>query len=189
MTLAMEPVAAERTFAWRPGVRLPRDVSAQQLGDEVTAIEIAEGVCTPEALVDRERAQDAPLHRYFTWDDYEAGERFRAMQARALIRSVVVVSEEAGAGRTPAFVHVTVVDAHNGDRRDGYVATARALEATSWREQVLAEALGMLNGLRRRYSDLTELSGLWAALDEVAAAAEPDAQTPTLPRARRGRRA
>ena len=42
------------------------------------------------AVVDAGRPEDSPLHPYFEWNDYLAGERYRRMQAGALIKSVSV---------------------------------------------------------------------------------------------------
>lgn len=54
--------------------------AVQRLGDEVT----------PAAVLDAARPVTSPLHAYFTWDDAEAAEGFRLVQAAALIRRIRV---------------------------------------------------------------------------------------------------
>jgi hypothetical protein len=46
----------------------------------------AEGKGTAADIVDAARPDDAPLHRYFEWDDGVAAERYRETQARHMAR-------------------------------------------------------------------------------------------------------
>ena len=48
------------------------------------------GHLTPEAVVEKARNPNTALHGMFTWDDGEAAEQYRLLQARGLIRRVVV---------------------------------------------------------------------------------------------------
>jgi hypothetical protein len=57
---------------------------------ELAALEAEHGVITAQAVVDRARDPDSPMHAHFEWDDTVAAERHREDQARALIRSVQI---------------------------------------------------------------------------------------------------
>lgn len=46
------------------------------------------GRLTPAIIVDESRAEDAPLHKRFEWDDTVAAEQYRFLQAARIIRSV-----------------------------------------------------------------------------------------------------
>lgn len=46
------------------------------------------GRLTPAIIVDESRAEDAPLHNRFEWDDTVAAEQYRFLQAARIIRSV-----------------------------------------------------------------------------------------------------
>jgi hypothetical protein len=157
--------AVRQQDAWRtsrhPG---PGALSAQIVGAEIERIESVAGVCSPRALVNESRPEDAPLHEVFEWDNEVAGEQFRVIQARAVIRNVVIVDGESA---LPAFVHVTVTDAESDEDREGYMNSAAAMAEARTRTQVLREAVGQLNGLRRRYADLQELAVVWTAVDQV----------------------
>jgi len=47
------------------------------------------GELRPEAVLEDARNPNSPLHDYFTWDDKEAADQLRLLQARALIRVAV----------------------------------------------------------------------------------------------------
>lgn len=65
------------------------------LREQLTGIYREHGTLTPKLVVDVARDPEHPLHSRFEWDDSVAGERYREIQARELIR-VVKVTEAAG---------------------------------------------------------------------------------------------
>ena len=75
--------------------------------DELERIYETNGVLTPEAVVDDARPDDAPLHSHFEWDDALAGEQYRLVQARHLIRAVTV-DAPSSALRSPQQVHISL---------------------------------------------------------------------------------
>lgn len=58
------------------------------LRDQLEQVRADFGRLTPANVVDAARATSHPLHDRFEWDDSIAGERYRRIQARELIRSV-----------------------------------------------------------------------------------------------------
>ena len=141
-------------------------VAAALIQREVEKIENKHGVCHPAMLVKAAAKEDSPLHGLFEWDDGEAAKAYRVEQARRVIRTLRVVVENRITAR-PAFVHVTKITPSGV--ANGYMTTHRALEGDT-REQVLKDALGVLEGARRRYAALTELAPVWDALDQLRAA-------------------
>lgn len=142
-------------------------VPAPVIQREVEKIERKHGVCHPEMLVKAAAKEASPLHTLFEWDDSQAARDWRVHQARNVINRIRVVVEDQVTNR-PAFVHVTRVTPDGV--ANGYMTTHRAL-AGDTREQVLRDALGVLDGARRRYESLTELSPVWDALDQIREAA------------------
>jgi hypothetical protein len=138
-------------------------VPTETIAKAVMRLERKHGECSPRMLVDAARPERSPLHSLFEWDDTEAADRWRAHQARQVINSIRVVVD-GQAEPIPAFVHVRRVTPDG--TREGYMSTARALAGPT-REGVVRDALAQLNGLRRRYQQLSELALLWAALDEL----------------------
>lgn len=58
------------------------------LRDELLAIRAEHGKLTPAVVVEAAGAEDHPLHDRFEWDDSVAGQKYRLIQARELIRVV-----------------------------------------------------------------------------------------------------
>lgn len=64
------------------------------------------GRLTPEQVVESARDRRSPLHSAFEWSDKAAGEAYRIIQARVLIKSVRLVvetTELSAPRRVPAF--------------------------------------------------------------------------------------
>jgi hypothetical protein len=164
---------ASTAYVWRAGSRRKTHVSAAVVGEEIAAVAAAHGgICSPGALVDRSRPNDAVLHGEFLWDDSAAGEEYRKYQARNLVRAVVVVRDATPA---PAFVHVKIVDDQAQDDesaiQEGYMRVEVAMQLPDLRGQVLSETIGMLSGLRRRLVELQHVQSVVAAIDAALEAA------------------
>lgn len=145
-------------YKWRAGSRVKCD--AQAAGELCARLEVAGGL-TPSALVDASRAEDAPLHSCFEWNDAEAAERYREVQAGYIIRSIVVVAS-GDAEPVKAFVSVSM-----GSER-AYIGTEIALMEAETRDEVLANALAELRAFERKYSRLNELADVLSAIRKVA---------------------
>lgn len=83
-------------------------VAADVVCREIERINDEHGGVKPEVLLDESRPEDAPLHPAFTWDDSKAGELWRLVEARNIIRSVHVVDDASGEDMGCAFVRVSV---------------------------------------------------------------------------------
>lgn len=158
-----------RKYAFRPGRSLP--VPAQDVGEELERLGIYTQAVTPSEIVDAARDEDAILHPCFEWDDRVAAEQMREEQARALTRTVLVMSEDAEDGQANdhriAFVSIGT-PGRNGS--PGYIATETALSDEGMREVVLKNALAQLRGWRSRYSHLEELADVIQVIDDTLVA-------------------
>ena len=63
------------------------DLKKQAIAEINRLVKSGGGRITPRALVEAARGEESALHDYFEWDDSEAAEKYREMQARALLRS------------------------------------------------------------------------------------------------------
>lgn len=139
-------------------------VSAQTAGEELARIECEHGGLTPELVVDASRAESAPLHPVFEWDDKKAAESYRIVQAGSLIRNVTVKIEEAPRMEpVRAFVNVAPV----GKRKGVFVSIKSAMDDEETRETVLARALAEFEKVKEKYKDLQELAGIFAEIDRL----------------------
>lgn len=74
--------------------------------EELRSIYERHGRLTPALVVEEARPEDHPLHHRFCWDDEEAAERFRLVQAATLIRQVKVTGRALEPMELRAFLHV-----------------------------------------------------------------------------------
>lgn len=83
-------------------------VDAQTAGEELERIYNKHGALEPEDVVNENRAENAPLHSCFEWNDEVAAEKYRVTQAATIIRAITVTAtDESGIDReSRAFVHV-----------------------------------------------------------------------------------
>ena len=120
--------------------------------EELERIYNTAGVLTPAAVVDDARPEDAPLHSHFEWDDSVAGEQYRLVQARQLIRSVKVTVQpqpEAEPVQVRAFHNVA-----DEDKPRRYVPLRVLVDDPESAQRVLARAWDEWLQLKRKYADL-----------------------------------
>lgn len=129
-----------------------------QLAGEMCEKLAAENNLTAKALLDANRPEDAPLHNAFEWNDSIASEKWREHQARNIINSLVIVSEEREPVRayfnievkSPVYSHIGTILSDPAD--------TQALLLTAYRE---------LLAFRRKYSQLAQLAQVFAAVDQL----------------------
>lgn len=138
------------------------------------------GVLQPRAVVEAARDAVSPLHRFFTWDDSEAAEKYRLQQARQLL-SVAVEYEP----RTER--HIDVFASLPTDRLNpggGYRLTVDVLSDDHARAQLLHAARDDMRRFVNRYRELTELADLFQQMqalikDEGSPAPGPTDERPS----------
>lgn len=126
---------------------------------EVELAKLAEeaGHLTPEAVVERARDPSSALHPMLTWDDSEAGEQYRLLQARGLIRRVVVHIERP-ADNEPVKIRA-FVNVERGSTEYVPVAVVKSDEAAT--ASVIHHLLADLRSVQQRlsrYADYLEAS-------------------------------
>ena len=102
---------------------------------------------SPPDVVEAARPKKAPLHAAFEWDNGQAAEQYRLFQARRLIRSVYVVSDEATEPSTPAYVHIEPLN---------YQPVSLVVERIDLFEAALAEAHRKLASAERSVRELEQ---------------------------------
>ena len=121
-----------------------------------------DGLIKPERVVEAARPKTSPIHDQFEWNNTEAAEKYRLLQASELIRVSVEIID-CGGNRDPvvvrAFTSLTTERGESG----GYRATVQVLSNKQMREQMLADAIAELQAFERRYAILKELAEVFAA--------------------------
>ena len=117
-----------------------------------------EGRLTPKNVVDEARPEESPLHPEFEWNDAIAAEKWREKQAQLLIAHTIIIRED-NPSPVRAF-HVTVEQSH-------YEPIDVILKDETKREVMLENAKRELISFKKKYSTLTELTNVFAAIDQI----------------------
>lgn len=114
------------------------------------------GIINPDAVVSAAKAENSPLHKYFTWEDNEAAHQWRLHEARMMLRVVV---QYIGKDEDPVRVFVSL----KNDRTEegGYRVVADVLNDKDLYKQLLNDALEDLDVFTRKYERLKELRGIF----------------------------
>ena len=135
----------------------------QQRVKELRKIERANGgVLQPEKVVEHAANPDSALHSAFEWDDSEAAQKYRLEQARQLIRVCVEYVPHVK-GEMKSFVSIRSERYEDG----GYRHAPTLMMSQDGRDSLLETALWELETFQRKYSELTELAEVFAAIKAV----------------------
>lgn len=156
------------------------DISSANVTDEVIRL-VAEhdDRAAPRVLLEAARDPASPLHRYFTWDDNEAAERYRLSQAGALFRRVKlhIVRVNADGPRkveiNPVRAVVSVPDDRKRIDSNSYGRTPVVMADERSRESVLRGIARELVALRNKYATFSEFRDVWVVIDDIADTFDP----------------
>jgi hypothetical protein len=124
-----------------------------------------DGVLRPGDVVEAARDEDHPLHPCFEWDDSEAAEKYRLVQARNLIKVAVMVMP-----KTEQTYQVYVsMRSDRAEEGGGYRRVVDVVSKQETRQQLVAEALRDLEYWQRKYAMLTELAEVFEAITKAKA--------------------
>lgn len=129
------------------------------------------GMLTPEDVLQRARVRSSALHSYFEWDDTEAARKYRLEQARGVIRTVRVHIERVDVPEIKVRAYVSLPSDRN--TTTGYRHISLVMATPAQRNELLAVALAEFEALRKRYADLTELAGVFEAIEKAAKNTKP----------------
>lgn len=130
--------------------------------EALVALVERDGSITPASVLDEARDEASPLHTHFEWDDSEAAEQYRLVQARGLIRRYKVTVEV----KPDTFVKVrqfSSVPAAAPDEGTDYVLTSEALKDDAQRDFIFQQCMKEIASLRAKYGALVDFD---AALRE-----------------------
>lgn len=139
--------------------------------DELKALtEQNNGLLKAEQVVEAARDENSSLHSRFEWDDTEAAEKFRLIQARMII-SVSVEYVARGPKMVPQKVFVSLsTDRHtSGHRSSGYRTMVDVMADDDLRGQLLLDSLEQMTYFQEKYKSIEALGGV---LKEMSKAAE-----------------
>ena len=141
-----------------------KGVSADDAAAELNRIREKRGFLKPEFVVEESEDENSVLHKCFQWDDTIAAQMWRKEQAASLIRNItcIVVAENVET-EIRAFVNVTTGTVPT---RTYTPITEAILDKTAYQD-LLAQAKAELVSFIKKYSQITELNEVKAAMLKV----------------------
>lgn len=133
-----------------------------EIKQELDSLRGVDGVIHPSDVIEAARHPASPLHGSFEWNDSEAADKYRLVQARSLIARYTITHEVA----PDEYVTVRRYVALREDR-GGYRTIEDIAESPSLREGLLDQLAQDLALLRARYSAYEKVLQLPALFREI----------------------
>lgn len=120
---------------------------SEAINKEIQRIYDRDGEVRPTVVVKESRPKDAPLHANFEWNNKRAGEKYRLIQARNIIRVAVIVTSDSDEPKP--MMHIPV------DKGEGsYKPTTEIVKSIDEYTRALHQAQMTLAAARRAIEDL-----------------------------------
>jgi hypothetical protein len=137
--------------------------------DRLAELEEQHGKLTANLVVADAEKRDSPLHNYFEWDTRKAAQRYRLMQARALIRSVRInVRTEKTVVSTVAYIR----DPAAGPREQGYLSVAKVRTDKDVARDALVDEFSRAAAILRRAREIAVAFDMAGEVDTVVTEVE-----------------
>lgn len=120
---------------------------------------------TPEQVLEKAKNKRTELHKCFEWDDTVAGEKYRLIQARDVIRHFVIVH------KTSDDEEKKVRQYQITTKVNTYEPTRLFLQKPDEYAALLERAKAELEAFKQRYEMLAELEEIFAEIDRLISAA------------------
>ena len=121
---------------------------------------------TPEDIVELAMDENTELHKCFIWDDAEAARRYRVVQAKEMIRSIVIIPDKKENEEQKPVVRLLV---SKNEYNTTYEPISVTIRQEASYEKLLKEALRELESFRKKYQILKELDVLFEDIDKLIA--------------------
>lgn len=138
---------------------------------ELEKIREANGEVTPDKVVASAKPAKSPIHKAFTWNNTKAANSYRKEEARNMIRSIEIVRVELPLTPTRAY-EVKSAPVKDCPQRKVYTTTEEILADPVARDELLMGAIRDALSYRKRYAMLSELAGVFHAIDDFAETAQ-----------------
>lgn len=125
-----------------------------------------DGELRPRVVVDEARDPNSPLHAEFCWDDNEAAEKYRLVQAGQLIRRVWVTVTRDSSFDRPVREYVKVTSPTSSG--DSYQPVVKVLSDEQLRAELLSKFFNKIAALQREFGHLNELASIFKAAEKAA---------------------
>lgn len=141
---------------WREGFGFYSGVDAQQVADEIMAIGEAP---TAHDILDKAKDAETELHKCFEWDDTIAAGKYRIIQARHIVRNLVIVQEDEEPDRQEIRMFYKTAE------HEGYKPTVIIVKKQDEYTELLNRAYSELRAFKQKYAILQELQEIFDLID------------------------
>lgn len=117
---------------------------------------------TTSEIVEMARNKNSSMHQYFEWNNKTASEEYRKIQAQRLVKNFVLVRHEPE--KKPEKTMFRLVEA-TSERSNTYAPIQFFLQNRDEYQDLLHRAMIELEGIRKRYSNIVELEGVFKEID------------------------
>ena len=124
---------------------------------------------SPRDVVEAARNEISPLHELFTWDDSIAAERFRLLEAGALIRRIrVTIIQRKVKTKRIHLKNIRVFQSPQEDRSEGgrsYVHSSVIADLPKLKQSLIRTVLLELEAIKNRHKEIEALDVVWKAIE------------------------
>lgn len=124
-----------------------------EIGDEIS----------PEQIVEKAKDDSTELHKCFEWNNDAAAEKYRIVQARQIMRQLVVVKPQEENKPSPTPVRVFMMT----DYQSSYKPLELILSKPDEHAALLHRAFAELTAFKNKYHMLSELSDVFDIINRV----------------------
>ena len=130
------------------------DANPQLVANEIR--EIGDDA-TVDSIVAKAKDPDTELHKCFTWDTQKAAEKCWKIEAREVVRNLIIVKVEEDKEPEPTQIRLF----HKTVNGEGYKTIKLILNNMEEYEALLSRCRDELLALKRKYSNLQEFQEIW----------------------------
>lgn len=145
------------TAKWREGFNFYSGVDPNNVANEIKSIG---DDASPQQIVEVARNENTELHKCFEWDDTIAAEKYRIVQARHIVRNLVIAEETVPEDRPEVrYFFKSKAD-------EGYKPTKVIVRKENEYQALLAQAWAELQAFKQKYSMLEELREIFELIGD-----------------------
>ena len=133
-------------------------MSKDKINSEVQRIYDRDGSVRPTTLVDESKPEEAPLHNHFEWNNDKAGEEYRLIQARKIIRVAVIKTKDDE--EPERVVHVPRAVIVKGDKEGYYKPVSVVAQSVGEFQLALDEASRKLASAKQAVTALEKAASV-----------------------------
>lgn len=134
----------------------------------IEGIKKSKGIITPKLLVVEAKQKSSPLHDCFEWDDSKAAEEYRIVQAREILRYIVVEIEPDDEYEEPCTIRVFVAPSSiENEANESYVTIMDVCNDDNMEDAYLRQLKSELDAIRNKIKGFQIFAEVVKAIDAV----------------------